>query len=165
MTLETLSPLPAPPAAELHILPPASLVLLLVVLALLLLSMAWLVLRGLFRRRPAPAAASSPAAPRPVPAAAAISIGARIRAIERKFLESKAFREGCHALAALAKVYLGQRTGEPVERMTSLEIAIAIEDERIGRFMTALSRRRYGREEPRRRHFIAACAEARELLA
>ena len=162
MTLETLSPLPAPPAAELHILPPASLLLLLVVLALLLLFMAGLVLRGLFRRRPAPAAA---AAPRPVPAAAAISIGARIRAIERKFLESKAFREGCHALAALAKVYLGQRTGEPVERMTSLEIAIAIEDERIGRFMTALSRRRYGREEPRRRHFIAACAEARELLA
>ncbi len=157
--------LPAPPADPLHILPYWSILLLLAAALCLALFLAWLLFRYLRRRRPptpAPAPPPVPRAPVPVPSA---GVADRIEAIERKFLESKAFREGCHALAGVAKAHLGKRTGKPVERMTSPEIANAIEDERVGGFMTRLSRRRYGRNEPRRKHFKEACAEARELLA
>ncbi len=157
--------LPAPPADPLHILPYWSVLLLLAAALLFLLLLAWLLVRYLRRRRPpAPASAPPPVPRAPVPAPS-IGVATRIEALERKFLETKAFREGCHALAGVAKAHLGKRTGKPVERMTSPEIAIQIEDPRVGRFMTALSRRRYGRDEPRRRHFVKACAQAREVLA
>jgi hypothetical protein len=104
---------------------------------------------------PRPAAAPPPAS----------SIVTAIQALEDKYLQSKAFRQGCHALAAAVKAHLGLSNGLDAERMTSSEIAAAVKDDRVGRFMTALAQRRYGREEPRRRHFVAACAEAREVLA
>ncbi len=161
---EISTPLPAPAADPLHIMPRAIFILLLAGLILLLLVLAWLILRRFFRRRPRPVAPPPPPprlAPTPTPAS---DVGSRIQAIEREFLESKQFREGCHTLARVAKAHLGRSTGKPVERMTSPEIAIVIEDERVGRFMNSLSRRRYGREEPRRKHFVEACAEAREML-
>ncbi len=163
---DVASPLPAPPADPLHILPSWSLLLLLAGVGLLLLALAWLVLRYLRRRRPpAPAAAPPPVPPPAAEAPEDRSIAARIRALERRFLESKAYREGCHALAGAAKAHLGLNTDLDAERMTSSEIAAAAKDDRVGRFMTSLATRRFGREEPRRRHFVAACKEAREVLA
>ncbi len=156
--------LPAPPADPLHILPYWSVLLLLAAALLFLLFLAWLAYRVLRRRRPpapTPAPPPVPRAPVPVPAA---GIANRIETIEREFLETKAFREGCHVLAAASKAHLAKHTGKPVERMTSPEIASMIEDGRVGGFMTRLSRRRYGRDEPRRKHFVTACAEAREVL-
>ncbi len=156
--------LPAPPADPLHILPYWSVLLLLAAALLFLLALVWLAYRLLRRRRPESPAQAPPSVPRaPVPAPAA-GITSRIEAIERKFLETKAFREGCHVLAAAAKAHLARHTGKPVEHMTSPEISIMIEDARVGGFMTRLSRRRYGRDEPRRKHFVTACAEAREVL-
>ncbi len=166
--------LPAPPAAPLHILPPAILLMLLAGVALVLLALIWWLLRR-FRRRRA-AAEPPPPAPTPTPtptptlqptpaAAPAAGLADRIEAIERKFLKTKEFRDGCHVLADAAKAYLGKRTGLAVERMTSPEIAAAVEDQQVGRFMVGLSRRRYGRDEPRRKHFVEACREAREVLA
>ena len=64
----------------------------------------------------------------------------------------------------MVKQHLAQVTGLGVEEMTSAEIAERLGNARIGRYMTGLSRRRYGRREPRRRDFGAACNEARELL-
>ncbi len=161
----TAPPLPAAPADPLHILPPESLWLLLAAAGMLFLALAWLVARRLFRRVPKPAPASPPV-PAPVPTVPAESgITGLINALEREFLDSKAFRDGCHALAALVKSRLARSTGLAVEHMTSPEIARAIEEPEVGRFMIALSRRRYGRDEPRRRHFAQACGEARELLA
>ncbi len=158
--------LPAPPAAPLHILPPAILLMLLAGVALVLLALIWWLLRR-FRRRRAAAEPPPPApALQPTPVAApAAGLADRIEAIERKFLKTKEFRDGCHVLADAAKAYLGKRTGLAVERMTSPEIAAAVEDQQIGRFMVGLSRRRYGRDEPRRKHFVEACREAREVLA
>ena len=162
---DVTGPLPAPPADPLHILPAWTWLLLLAGGGLLLLALAWLVFQTLRRRQPAPAV-EPPSVPRPVATAVpAGSIAARIRALERKFLESKAFREGCHALATAVKAHLGLETGLPAERMNSSEIAAAVEDDRVGRFMISLAQRRFGREEPRRRHFVAACEEAREMLA
>ncbi len=160
------TPLPATPADALHILPPESLWLLLAAVAMLLLLLLWLVLRRLFRRRPRPDAAPPPPPPRqPSVVTPASDVATRIKAIEGEFLESKAYREGCHVLAAAARSHLGRDTGLAVERMTSPEIARAIEDRRIGAFMIALSRRGYGADEPRRGHFAEACAKAQELLA
>ncbi len=156
--------LPAPPADPLHILPYWSVLLLLAAALCFLLFLAWLLIKFLRRRRPPTPTPAPPPVPRaPVPSPS-IGIATRIEAIERKFLESKAFREGCHALAGVTKAHLGKRTGKPVERMTSSEIASAIEDPSVGGFMTRLSQRRYGRDEPRRKHFVKACAEAREVL-
>ncbi len=154
-----MSPLPAPPADPLHILPTLSLWLLLAGIALLFLALAWLLFRYLRRKR-----SQSPPQPPPVlqptpVVSPAIGFGTRVEAIERKFLKTKAFREGCHTLAAAVKKQLG------VERLTSPEIVRAVEDRRVGRFMTRLSWRRYGRDEPRRKHFVAACRQAREVLA
>ena len=159
-----MNPLPAPIADPLHVLPPASLLALMALAGLVLLLLALLVLRRLGRRsRPA---AATPIPPPPVPAdVPTAGIGDRIAAIERKFTRSKRFRDGCHALAAAVKQHLAQATGLGVEEMTSAEIAERLGDARVGRFMTGLSRRRYGRREPRRRDFGAACHEARELLA
>ncbi len=157
--------LPAPPADPLHILPYWSVLLLMAAALCFVLFLVWLLYKYLRRRRPpAPEPPPPPVERAPVPAPST-GIATRIEAIERKFLETKAFREGCHALARAAKAHLGQRTGHPVERMTSPEIAIMVEDKRVGDFMTRLSRRRYGREEPRRRHFREACDRAREVLA
>lgn len=156
--------LPAPPADPLHILPYWSVLLLLIAALLFLLLLAGLVLQYLSRRRGSAPASPPPPVPRaPVPEPS-ISVATRIEVLERKFLESKAYREGCHALAGVAKTHLGKRTGKPIERMTSPEIAIMVKDERVGAFMTRLSRRRYGRDEPRRKHFVEACAKAREVL-
>ncbi len=163
-TPEVAGALPAPPADPLHILPYWSVLLLLAAALFFALFAAWLLFRYLRRRRPpVPAPAPPPVSQAPVPEPA-IGVATRIEAIERKFLETKAFREGCHALAAVARAHLGKRTGKPVERMTSPEIASLIEDKRVGGFMTRLSRRRYGRDEPRRKHFVEACAEARKVL-
>lgn len=164
-TADFAGALPAPPADPLHVVPEWSIMLLEAVAILLALFLAWLALRYLPRRRPPAPAPAPPPVPRasvPVPSA---GVATRIEAIERKFLKTKEYREGCHVLAGVAKAHLGKRTGKPVERMTSPEIAMVIEDPRVGGFMTRLSRRRYGRDEPRRKHFVKACAEARELLA
>jgi hypothetical protein len=161
---EVTSPLPAPPADPLHILPAWSLLLLLAAVGLLLLALAWLIFRVLRRHQPPPAV-EPPPAPRPAPARPdASSIATRIGDLENRFLESKAFREGCHALAGVVKAHLGRSSGLDAEHMTSSEIAAAVKDDRVGRFMTGLAGRRFGREEPRRRHFVAACQEAREVL-
>lgn len=163
-TPEVGGALPAPPADPLHILPYWSLMLLMAAALLFLLFLAGLLLQYLSRRRSSAPASPQPPVPRaPVPEPS-ISVGTRIKALEREFLKSKAYREGCHALAGVAKSHLGKRTGKPIERMTSPEIAILVDDERVGGFMTRLSRRRYGREEPRRKHFVEACAKAREVL-
>lgn len=165
LSSEVTAPLPAPPADPLHIMPRTLFLVLLAGIALLVLALAFLLLRYLALRRPRTPEAPSPLqqlAPTPTPTA---GIGSRIRAIEDEFLKTKHFREGCHTLARVVKAHLGRKTGHPIERMTSPEIAILVEDQRVGGFMTGLSLRRYGREEPRRRHFVKACAEARELLA
>ena len=160
-----MSPLPAPIADPLQVLPHAGLLALMALSGLVLLLLALLVLRHLLRRRPRPAEAPPPV-PQPPPAVplSAAPIGDRIAAIERKFTRSKAFRDGCHALAAAVKQHLAQVSGLGAEEMTSAEIAEHLDDARIGRFMTGLSRRRYGRRKPRKRDFGAACHEARELL-
>ncbi len=165
-----MSPLPESPAGALHVLPPASLLALLALAATFLLLLAVMIARRLLRRRQRPVT-EPPTVPRATapPPSPAISIGTRIQALERKFLKTKAFRDGCHSLAVLIKGHLAQVTGLAAERMTSTEIERAIDklpaaDPRVGGFMTSLSRRRYGRNAPRRRHFIAACEEARELL-
>ena len=174
-------PLPAPPADPLHVLPPASLLALMALVGLALIAfllLAWWLLR---RRRHRSIAEPPPVPPTPVsePVPAA-SIDTAIEAIERQFLRSKAFRDGCHALAAAVKRHLERATGLGVEEMTGSEIEQAfakgvrvggprlgarIGGPVLGRFMTGLSTRRYGRKEPRRRHFVAACEEARELLS
>ncbi len=165
LSSEVTTPLPSPPADPLHIMPRALFILLLAGIALLLLGLLFLLLRYFALRRPQ-SVEEAPPPPRLVPTPTpASSIGSRIRALEDEFLKTKQFREGCHILARLVKAHLGRSTGHPIERMTSPEIAIMVEDQRVGSFMTDLSRRRYGREEPRRRHFVKACAEARELLA
>ena len=166
-----MTPLPAPPADPLHILQPTTLLALAAVAAGLLAMLLLLWLRHHLRRRarraapPPPTPATAPPARQP-----AAGIATRIRDLEEKILASKAFREGCHRLAMLIKTHLGQRTGIDVERMTSSEIERRFDDDgeidsRIGEFMTGLSRRRYGRAEPGRRDFVAACEEARLLLA
>ena len=130
---------------------------------------------------PAPPEAGRRGAARPpAPGPGAVTIDDAIAAIERRFLRSKAFRDGCHALAAAVKRHLDQLTGLGVEEMTSAEIQEAFAEgvrvggprhgkrvggPKLGRFMTGLSARRYGRDEPRRRHFVKACEEARELLS
>ena len=175
-----MKPLPVPPADPLHVLPPASLTALLAAAAAVVLLLAFLFLRWLARRSPAEAAAGA-AAPPPVPEAAPeVLISDAIAAIERRYERSKAFRDGCHALAAAVKRHLEKVTGLGVEEMTGAEIERAFAEgvrvggarhgkrvggPKLGRFMTALSTRRYGREEPRRRHFVKACDEARELLS
>ncbi len=166
MSRTATSPLPEPPADPLHILPPESLLMLLAAAGMLFLILAWLVVRRFLRRRPPSPAGPPPPSPQPLDTVPAeTGIATRIKALERTFLDSKAFREGCHALAAVVKSHLARSTGLAVEHMTSPEIARAVEDQRIGRFMTYLGRRRYGREEPRRKHLVEACGEARELLA
>ncbi len=164
LSSEVTTPLPSPPADPLHIMPRALFILLLAGIALLVLALLFLLLRYFALRRPRPVEEPPPPqlAPTPTPAT---GIGSRIRALEDEFLKTKQFREGCHILARVVKAHLGRSSGHPIERMTSPEIAIMVEDQRVGSFMTDLSRRRYGREEPRRRHFVKACAEARELLA
>ncbi len=175
-----MNPLPAPLADPLHVLPPASLPALLALAALALLALLLMIWRHLRRRRPE---AVPPQVPPPQPVAEAVpaaSIGDAIAAIERKYVRSKAFRDGCHALATAVKRHLEKVTGLGVEEMTGAEIKRAFAEgvrvggprhgarvggPKLGRFMTALSARRYGREEPRRRHFVAACEEARELLS
>ncbi len=165
MSPDLAAALPEPPADPLHILPPASLPVLLAALAVLLLVLAWMMLRRFSRRKPA--AATTPP-PVPEPAATGTpetGFTARIEAIERKYLKTKEFRDGCHALATAVKTHVGRSTGLDAERLTSPEIARAVEDQRVGRFMIDLSWRRYGRNEPRRKHFVEACARAREVLA
>ncbi len=176
-----MNPLPAPPADPLHVLPPASLPALLA-LAGLVLALLGVILVKLWLARRSRAAATKPPAPPPtVPEALpAASIGDAIAAIERKYGRSKAFRDGCHALAAAVKRHLERVTGLGVEEMTGAEIEEAFAEgvrvggprhgkriggPKLGRFMTGLSARRYGREEPRRRHFVKACEEAKELLS
>lgn len=175
-----MNPLPAPPADPLHVLPPVSLTTLLAMAAPALLLLATILFRLWLARRQRTAAAPKPSSPPPVPEAVpATSIGEAIATIEAQFTRSKAFRDGCHALAAAVKRHLAQVTGLGVEEMTGAEIAEAFAEgvrvggprhgrrvggPKLGRFMTGLSARRYGREEPRRRHFVAACEEARELL-
>ncbi len=166
MNQDLAGSLPAPPADPLHILPPEILLMLLAGVALLLLALAWLVLRRFLRRRQQAAPPAPPPVMQPPPVATpATSIGTRIEAIERKFLKTKECRDGCHALATAAKGHLGRSTGLDAERMTSPEIMLAVKDVGVGLFMTNLSWLRYGRREPRRKHFVEACAKAREVLA
>ncbi len=173
-----MSPLPAPPADLLHILPSAKQMGWLTLAALALGLLALAVLQRLLRGRSREVAASPPPVPaRATAPAPAVGIGPRIKALEEQFLLSKAYREGCHALASLVKTDLEQRTGMAVEEMTSSEIERAFAESvpvgrgalvggpRLGRFMTGLAGRRYGRNDPRRRHFVEACDQARELLA
>ncbi len=166
MSPDLAAALPEPPADPLHILPPEILLMLLAGVALLLLALAWLVLRRFLRRKP-PATATPPPPVRKPEETGTPEAGftVRIEAIERKYLKTKEFRDGCHVLAAAVKTHLGQSTGLDAERMTSPEIARAVKDQRVGRLMTDLSWRRYGRGEPRRKHFVEACARAREVLA
>ena len=63
------------------------------------------------------------------------------------------------------KSHLGRSTGLDAERMTSSEIMAAVKDVHVGLFVKNLSWLRYGRREPRRKHFVEACREAREVLA
>lgn len=165
-----LPPLPADLAEPLHILPPWSLLALLAAVLTMLLALALL----LWRRRAVrqDAAAPPPVPPAPAPEAASpVTLAGAIEALQRRYLKTKAFRDGCHALAQLIKTHLAGVTGLKVEEMTSAEIERAWLDDarpggaRLGRFMTGLALQRYGRAEPRRRHFVAACEEARELLA
>ena len=175
-----MNPLPAPLADPLHVLPPATPQALVAVVGLALLALALMIWWLRRRRRPRPAA-TAPSPPPPLPEAIpSASIGDAIAAIERKYVRSKAFRDGCHALAAAVKRHLEQVTGLGVEEMTGAEIQEAFAEgvrvggprhgarvggPQLGRFMTQLSARRYGREEPRRRDFVKACEKARELLS
>ena len=169
-TLLPETPLPEPAMDVLHILPSTSQMGWWLILAMLLaLPVLVLILRMLAHRsRPATTAPEPEPAPTPV-ARPAVGVVGRIAALEEKILRSKAFRDGCHALAGLIKSDLEQRSGLAVEKMTSSEIEHAFRDSKvtdpqIGGFMTRLSRRRYGRDAPRRRHFVEACDKARELL-
>ena len=158
-----MNPLPAPPADPLHILPPWSFLAAVLAALLLLGLLALFLVRRWLRRREA-AEPGAPPVPKPPPAAGPVKIGAEIERLRQEFLRSKDFREGCHALAALAKAHLARRTGLGVEEMTSSEIAGAVKAPRVGELMTRLARRRYGRKEPERKHFVEACDGAREVL-
>ncbi len=172
-----MNPLPAPAAPPLYILPPASLLALAVLAGLilfaLLLALAWKLWRRQRSKPPSTPPLPTPAGRQRVKTG---SLGSAIESLEQRTLRTKAFRDGCHALAVLIKKHLEQVTGLGVEEMTSVEIektfvgGVASHDgariggAMLGAFMTGLSARRYGREEPRRRHFVAACEEARRLL-
>lgn len=175
-----MTPLPEPPAEPLAVLPWLEQLPTLVILGIVLLLIALDLLQRLLSKRKRPVAAAPPPVPAVSPAGAPTAdVGFRIGALEEQFLRTKAYREGCHALAEVVKNDLEQRTGLPVEEMTSSEIeqafvrGVRVGDERdgalvggpmLGRFMTGLAGRRFGREEPRRRHFVEACNQAREIL-
>ncbi len=178
-----MNPLPAPTAPPLFILPPANLLALLALVVAFLLALLIALIWRLWRRRPkkSPQPASMPP-PVPQPSVTNGGLGSAISSLERRTLQTKAFRDGCHALARLIKKHLEQATGLGVEEMTSSEIGEAfvggvkakaggtrvsggrVGGASLGPFMTGLSSRRFGREEPRRRHFVAACKEARRQL-
>ncbi|MEM7586636.1 MAG: hypothetical protein AAF560_24820 [Acidobacteriota bacterium] len=170
-----MTELPTSSAPPLYILPPTGLMMLaaltLAFLLALLLALLWRLWKRRQRRRPAPAPAQKQAAAPPAPAA---SLSSAITELQKRTLRSKTFRDGCHALAVLVKKHLEQITGLGVEEMTSRELQKTfaggvrgdgrIDGERLGKFMTDLSARRYGREEPRTRDFVVACDAARSLL-
>lgn len=129
--------------------------------------LAWAVWRWLIKPRPV-----LPQVPVSGPALPAASVAevprsdfvTKLFEIERLFLESKDYREGCHALAALVRTYLEKQVNEEVEALTASEISTAFKDPRIGRFATELRDAQYGRESPTRDLFRRLCREAKSLF-
>jgi hypothetical protein len=129
--------------------------------------LAWAAWRWLIKPRPVPprVPASGPALPvAPAPQVPRSDFVTKLFEIESLFLESKDYREGCHALAALVRTYLEKQVNQEVEALTASEMSTAFKDPRIGRFATELRDAQYARESPTRDLFRRLCREAKALF-
>jgi hypothetical protein len=125
----------------------------------------WVFWRWLLKPRPVPAPVAAP----PLPAVAPLPVQrsefvTKLYALEGLYLESKDYREGCHALAALVRTYLEKQVGQEVEALTAVEMSTAFKDPRIGRFATELRDTQFARENPTRDLFRRLCREAKQLF-
>lgn len=152
--------LPVGLADPLHLLPPFPYRDLLWTVALLLLIACWWWWRR--RRRPREEA-TAPPAPKPVPAPPS-KIDLAIDDIARRTHEARAFRQGCHELAAVLRQYFETKLGEPLSTLTVKEIDDTVDRPWLAGCFRQLAKLQFARRVPEAPDFDDACDQARSAI-
>ena len=146
--------LPADLAEPLHLLKPDPWATALGWLAaLLLLTLLWMLYRRLRRRR---AARPLPPVPPSPPVAAVSGIEKSIDEIRRRYSDAD-HRQGCHQLSAALREHYEETDRHRFSTLTVREVAAAIGDVALTRFLGLLADLQFGRREPSRDDFQGAC--------
>lgn len=152
--------LPAGLAEPLHLVAPIPLrALLFFATAVALLG--WALWRH-HRRRQQPSAAVAPAR---ATSQGEPGIFARIIELRRRYGESNAHRQGCHALAALLRDHFEATSSHPCTILTGLEIDRAFEDRSWSGLFELLGELQFRRREPSEKEFHTAYYLAAEAVA
>lgn len=151
-----MKPLPYGPVEALHILPPGSLLaILLTAIAALLALMIWM--WWLKRRR---RSIQDQVTRKTQPGSKKHGFAAVVHSIRDHHLESRDYREGCHELSAATKSHLERTAGFEAEEMTVEEIATHLNSPQLEAFLACLRGHQFGKVPPNRNQFKALCRDA-----
>ena len=127
--------------------------------------MLWLLYRLVRFLKQRSAEAISPPPSPSLPAPRSSRIAAVIEDIRRRYRERKAYRSGCHELAAALREHFdsGHSTKDPMTTLTAAEMTRRIGDTAVSRLFGVLSELQFYRRPPTQSDFDGACDLALEV--